>query len=78
MTKGWVIGTQSFKRALREEHKDLAAAMKRGDHEFEDLRVDEREAALFALLKCLEKGAEDVSGDVKGASWKVAIRSLRK
>jgi REP element-mobilizing transposase RayT len=78
MTKGWVIGTRSFKRSLREEYEDLAAAMKRGDHELEDLRADEREAALLALIKCLEKSVEEVSRDAKGATWKVAIAAEMK
>lgn len=78
MTKGWVIGTRPFMRALREEHQELAAATKRGDHQLEDLRSDERETALFALLKSLKKGAEEISGDPKGATWKVAIAAQMK
>lgn len=78
MSRGWVIGTRSFMRALKEEHSDLAAAMKRGDHVLADLRTDENNAALSALMHCLQKSAEDVFSDAKGATWKVAIAAEMK
>jgi predicted ATP-binding protein involved in virulence len=78
MSKGWAVGTRTFKKALKEEHKELAVALKRGDRELEDMREEEREAALHALLKCLRKGPTDISGDAKGAPWKVAIAAEMK
>ena len=39
---------------------------------------EELEAALHALLKCLRKGSADISGDAKGANWKVAIAAEMK
>ena len=78
MSKGWALGTRSFTKALREEHKELAVALRRGDHELEDMREEEREAALHALLKYLRKGPADISDDAKGATWKVAVAAEMK
>jgi len=78
MSKGWALGTRSFRKALGEEHQELAAALKRGDRELEDMRQEEREIALQALLKCLGKGSEDISSGAKGAPWKVAIAAEMK
>lgn len=78
MSKGWVIGTRSFKNALKAEHRDLAAAMEQGVHELEDLRDDERTVALTVLLHCLKKDSADISSDAKGARWKVAIAAEMK
>lgn len=78
MSKGWVLGTRAFMRALTEDHKKLGAALKHGYRELAGLQEEAQESTLAALLKRLGKSAADVAQDAKAAPWKIAIATEMK
>jgi len=73
MSKGWVIGSRQFKQELVVEHREAAAALKRGDSELLDLAEAVRQDALAAALRKAGKKREDLVRAGKSEPWKVAI-----
>ncbi len=73
MSKGWVIGSRQFKQGLVVEHREAAAALKRGDAELVDLAEAMRQDALAAALRKAGKKREDLVRDGKSVPWKVEL-----
>lgn len=73
MSKGWVIGSRQFKQGLVVEHREAAAALKRGDAEMVDLAEAMRQDALAAVLREVGKKREDLVREGKSEPWKIEI-----
>ncbi len=69
MSKGWVIGSRQFKQGLVAEHREAAAALKRGDAELVDLAEVVRQDALAEALRKAGKKREDLVRDGKSVPW---------
>jgi len=78
MCTGWAIGSVAFKKDLVTEHREVAAALQRGDRENEDLREAVRQDALAAGLQRLGKNRADLIRDGKSEPWKIALASALK
>ena len=73
MSTGWAIGSMAFKKELVAEHRDAAAALKRGDRETAELAEAVRQDALTAALGQIGKNRADLIRDGKSEPWKVAL-----
>jgi len=78
MSKGWVLGTKTFKQYLLKDEKQMNAAIKLGTNEAREARELAWELRLNACLKYLKKTQMDIAGDAKSAPWKVAIATHLK
>lgn len=78
MSKGWVLGTKSFKTDLLKDEKQISAALKLGANEAREARELAWELRLAACLKHLRKKKADIERDAKSAPWKVAIATHLK
>jgi hypothetical protein len=73
MSKGWVLGSDAFKRALIDEHKQELAKLDLGEADLGEIKRARWENALSACLKRLAKTPADATRDRKASDWKVAI-----
>ena len=78
MSKGWVLGTKTFKQSLLKDEKQLCAAVKLGTNEAREARELAWELRLNACLKLLKKNPNAIQSEAKSASWKVAIATHLK
>ena len=78
MSKGWVLGTKTFKQYLLKDEKQMSAAIKLGSNEAREARELAWELRLNACLRHLKKTQKDIAGDAKSAPWKVAIATHLK
>jgi REP element-mobilizing transposase RayT len=73
MSTGWAIGSVDFKKELVVEHREAAAAWRRGDRETTDLAEAVRQDALAAALHQIGKKREDLIRGGKSEPWKIAL-----
>ncbi len=73
MSKGWVLGSAEFKRALIADHKQELANLDLGETGLVELKQGLWEGSLSACLKRLGKTREEALTDRKASDWKVAI-----
>ena len=73
MSKGWVLGSASFKRALIDEHKRELAEHELGEVDVVEIKQDLWLRVLRRCLDRLGKTQEDAAKDRKAGDWKVAI-----
>ena len=78
MSTGWAIGSAAFKKELVGEHREAAAALKRGDQETTDLAEAVRQDALAAALHQIGKKREDLVRAGKSESWKIEMAVFLK
>ena len=78
MSKGWVMGSASYRKQLVEDERDLSAKLKLGVSESKELRELMWERKLKECLSKFEGAGIAVSQQTKSADWKVAIAAYMK
>ena len=78
MSVGWAIGSANFKKELVTEHREAAAALRRGDQETAALVEAVRQDALAAELRRMGRTREDLIRAGKSAAWKIALGGVLK
>lgn len=73
MSKGWVFGSGSFKRALIEDHQRELAERDLGEAGLAEIKQELWRQVLTRCLNKLGKRSEDTAKDRKSSDWKVAI-----
>lgn len=79
MCRGWMIGTQGFRKALAKEFEQMELAQDWGGAELREINEELWKCVLVEALKQVKKTPKDIESDRKNAPWKreIAIR-LRK
>lgn len=79
MCQGWAIGTPSWRKAIAEEHSNLALASGLSLKELSEFKLASWERALAGLLVQVGKTPSDAAADWKSALWKVSVaEALRR
>jgi hypothetical protein len=78
MSRGWAIGTASFRADLIQEQKAKLAALARGDLDLAAWREQELQKRMEELLRRAGRTTKDVAKDKKSAEWKVALAAALK
>jgi putative transposase len=78
MASGWAIGPVGFKKAVLGEHREAAAALKRGDPETTNLAEMVRQDALAEALRLAGRKREDLFQAGKSEPWKLDIAAKLK
>jgi len=78
MSRGWALGTDTYKKDLLEEHRRGRVQLRLEQKEAREARQLQWEARLERCLKVLGKTAESASREAKSAAWKVAIAAHMK
>lgn len=73
MSRGWAIGTAGWRKAIAQDHRQLALAPGLPQKELKELKQAEWERVLGELLIQVGKTPEDAEVDRKSAEWKVSI-----
>ena len=73
MSKGRILGTTAFRRAVWDEFRKMELARDWGGSELRELNEIEWEKLLFESLVTLGKTEEDISNDKKSVEWKSAL-----
>lgn len=75
MSKGWVIGSAQFKKALIEEHKEIKTQQLTTDPGLNEAQADLWWDLTVKLTKKLGHRPEELATSGKSAPWKLAIAS---
>lgn len=78
MSKGWVIGSDAFKRELIAEHREKVSQKAMASPGWSEARELFLRKELEALLHAKRKTDEDIVKDRKGADWKVEVAAAMK
>jgi putative transposase len=78
MSKGWVIGSKEFKKALLKEHLEVQAKLELGDRELTEFRDEILREKLAEALGRLGKTSVDIASEGKSVPWKLAAAALMK
>jgi hypothetical protein len=78
MSKGWVIGTEEFTKALLRENQELVGQGRKLAAELHAARDGVWQENLEALLRRLRRKAEDLAPAGKSADWKLAVAAVLK
>jgi len=78
MSKGWIVGTGEFAKALVREHSQLAGQGRRLAAGLQEAREEVWQEALEALLRKLRRSARELATAGKSAGWKLALASALK
>lgn len=78
MSRGWIIGTTGFAKALVKEHAELAGQGRRLAAEMRETREALWEEELAALLARMGLNAEELRRERKSAPWKAALAAAMK
>ncbi|QYM77750.1 transposase [Horticoccus luteus] len=78
MSKGWIVGTTSFAKAVLQEHRALVGQGRRMAAEMKATREALWQEELAALLARLKRGPADVEQERKSAVWKTALAAAMK
>ena len=73
MSKGWIIGTREFAKALVREQQELTGQGPRLAKELQEAREAVWQECLAGLLRKLKRGAGDLAIAGKSADWKLAL-----
>ena len=73
LSRGTVLGTDSFRRAVWDDFKKMDLAKDWGGKELRELNEIEWEVLLTGQMKALGKTDHDVRNDRKSAEWKAAL-----
>ena len=78
MCKGWAKGSQDFKKAVLDDHKDLNLKQL-VESDAKEMHEPHWQGLVERSLKSLNKSAQELLSERKGAVWKVALaRYLRE
>jgi putative transposase len=78
MSKGWVIGSRSFKQELLKDHQEAAAILKQIEAESQELRQALWADELTRLLGQVGKQRSDLIREGKSVTWKLAVAAALK
>lgn len=78
MSSGWAIGSMQFKKQLVDEHREAAAALRKGDSETSNLAEARRQDALAAALHTAGRKREDLIRSGKSEPWKLMLAAELK
>lgn len=78
MTKGWIIGTTGFAKAVLQEHRELVGHGRRMAAELKETNEGLWQDELNVLLSRLKRQPADLLKDRKSACWKVAVAAAMK
>jgi putative transposase len=78
MSKGWAIGSRSFKQELIKEHREATAVLKQTETESHELRQALWEDELTRLLHQVGKQRSDLIREGKSVRWKLVVASALK
>ena len=79
MSRGWAIGTVGWRKAVAQDHRQLALTPGLPQKELKELKQAEWERVLGELLIQVGKTEKDAAEDWKSADWKVSIaEALRR
>lgn len=73
LTRGWAIGTPSWRKAVAEDHAHLKISQEVSRSELRAIEEARWQAALATLLVQHGRRLDSASHEAKGASWKVEI-----
>jgi hypothetical protein len=73
LSRGWAIGTASWRRALAREHSHLALDPNLASAEAREIKSTRWQDELSRVLQERAKSSDDVAADPKGARWKIEI-----
>ena len=73
MSKGWIVGTRDFKKALVREHSQLAGQGRRLAAGLREAREAFWQEVLEELLRKLRRGLRELEPAGKSAAWKLAL-----
>lgn len=73
MSKGWVLGSESFKQALIEDHKRALAELELGEADVAEIKQGLWLQILTRCMGRLGRTKADALKDRKASDWKVAI-----
>ena len=71
LSRGWAIGTASWRRALAREHSNLDPNL--ASAEAREIKSTRWQDELSRVLQERAKSSDDVAADPKGARWKIEI-----
>jgi len=78
MSKGWIIGSQDFAKAVLAEHQELVGQGPRLASEMQAARESIWEEKLLEVLRLIQREPTDISAAGKSAEWKVAAAAALK
>jgi len=78
MSQGWALGTEKFRTALVKNYDLVATARAWEAGGAQEIRRRRCEEQLKACLRAVSKQRASVSGEPKGAAWKVAVAAWMK
>jgi hypothetical protein len=78
MSKGWVIGTGEFTKALVRENRALVGQGRQIAAALQEARAAVWQEHLHALLRKLRREPQDLAPAGKSAAWKLALASVLK
>lgn len=78
MSKGWIIGTGSFAKAVFKEHQEAIGQGSRMAAALRETREELWQEALTTLLRQHRQSRENIVKERKSADWKVAIAAALK
>lgn len=78
MSKGWLIGTEDFAKAMVQEHRELAVCGPRLAQELRAAREAGWQEELEKLLRRSRRTAADLYATSKSADWKLRIAAALK
>lgn len=73
MSRGWIIGSADFAKAMVKENRELIGHGRRLASELKQAQEALWEDELTALLKRLRRTKDDLARERKSAPWKAAL-----
>jgi REP element-mobilizing transposase RayT len=78
MSKGWIIGTGAFAKAVYEEHTEALSQGRRMAAAMQETREGLWQEELTRLLRRHRRTADDIAKERKSADWKVELAAALK
>ena len=73
LSQGWAIGTAGWRKAVAQDHADLALHPGIEAGELQELREARWAGALAKALTAVSKSTADLGQAPKGAAWKIEL-----
>jgi hypothetical protein len=78
MSRGWCIGTDTFKKAMAEDLNQTNSSLRLEPNQLKAFNKQHWEVCLTKALKALNRTQKDVTDATRSARWKLAIASTLK
>ena len=78
MSKGWIIGTGAFAKAVYEEHHEAIGQGRRVAAALQETREALWQEELTKLLRQYKRTEADIAKERKSADWKVGLAAAMK